>query len=147
MPDITGTSSADNIDVTNDDGTLNGVPQGNPIDNIAALGGADTITINTSTITGNVNANAGRDDITISGSTVGQLNAGRGADTVTVQGSSFGNIRLGNQNDTLDFRISTVSGTVNAGGGTDTLNVPEGTIVNDATFGTFTVQAGSAIPC
>ncbi|MEX0318597.1 MAG: Hint domain-containing protein [Ruegeria sp.] len=143
MPNINGTGSADNIDVTDDNGTLNGTPQGTPINNIRARGGNDTVTVTNSTISGTVRGNGGADDITVTGSTVGgSVNAGSGSDTVSIQGSNVGNIRLGGGNDTLDLISTTVTGDVQGGNGTDTLNLPTGTVVNDATFGTFTVSAG-----
>lgn len=145
MPNIVGTNGSDNIDVTNDDGTLNGVAQGTPIDDIRARSGDDTIVVTDSTITGTVSGNAGNDDITISGSTIsGVLNSGAEADTVSVEGSTLANIRLGSGDDTLDFQSTTVSGDVRGGTGTDSLNLPDGTVVNDATSGTFTVTAGSS---
>lgn len=144
MPDIIGTNGNDNIDVTNDDGTLNGSPQGTPIDDIRARGGNDTITVTNSTISGNVRGNAGIDTLTVFSSTIGgQINAGRDDDTVTVQGSTIGNIRLGAGNDTLNFRSTDVTGDVRGGGGTDTMNVPAGTVITDNSFGTFTVSAGT----
>ncbi|WP_120633385.1 Hint domain-containing protein [Ruegeria sp. EL01] len=143
MPNIVGTNGADNIDVTNDNGTLNGTAQGTPIDDIRARGGADTITVTNSTITGRVRGNAGNDDITITGSTVnGQVNAGNDNDTVTVQGSNIGNIRLGRGNDTLNFQSTDVVGDVRGGVGTDALNLPVGTVITDSTFGLITVSAG-----
>ncbi len=145
MPDIIGTNNDDNIDVSNDDGTLNGSPQGTPIDDIRARGGNDTISVTDSTIANGVRGNRGSDDISVSGSTIsGTLNSGRDDDTVSVQGSNVGNIRLGNGNDTLDFISSTVSGDVRGGSGTDTLNLPVGTIVSDSSFGTFTVTSGGS---
>ncbi|MGV6802842.1 MAG: Hint domain-containing protein [Ruegeria sp.] len=144
MPNINGTTGNDNIDVTNDDGTLNGAPQGTPIDDIRARGGNDIVTVTNSTISGNVRGNAGIDTLTIIGSTIGgQLNAGRDADIVTVRGSTIGNIRLGGGNDVLNFQSTDVTGDVRGGGGTDTLNVPAGTVINDNSFGTFTVVAGT----
>lgn len=143
MPNIVGTNGADNIDVTNDNGTLNGTAQGSPIDDIRARGGADTITVTNSTIIGRVRGNAGNDHITITGSTVnGQVNAGNDDDTVTVQGSNIGDIRLGRGNDTLNFQSTDVSGDVRGGSGTDALNLPVGTVITDSTFGPITVAAG-----
>lgn len=143
MPTISGTSGADNIDVTNDDGTLNGVSQGNPIDGIRGRGGDDTITVTDSSISGDVKGNRGEDDISVSGSTIsGTLSSGNQNDTVSVQGSNIANIRLGGGDDTLNFISTSVSGDIRGGGGADTLNLPVGTVVNDATFGTFTVVSG-----
>ncbi|MEO1109600.1 MAG: Hint domain-containing protein [Pseudomonadota bacterium] len=144
MPNIRGTNGNDIIDVTDDNGTLNGTPQGTPIDNIRGRGGSDQITVTNSTVIGVVRGNGGGDDITITGSTVGTLNAGGGADTVVVRGSDISSIALGNGNDTLDFQSTSVSGTVEGGGGTDTLNLPEGTVITDSTFGTITVVAGTS---
>ena len=39
---------------------------------------------------------------------------------------------------------SNVSGDIRGGSGTDSLNLPVGTIVNDASFGTFTVTVGGS---
>ncbi|MEM9497223.1 MAG: Hint domain-containing protein [Pseudomonadota bacterium] len=143
MPNINGTNNADDIDVTSDNGTLNGTPQGTPIDNIRGRGGNDTISVDDSTISNSVRGNGGSDDITVSGSTVsGVVAGGQGADTVSIQGSNVGNIRLGGGNDTLDFISSAVTGDVRGGSGTDTLNLPVGTVVNDSSFGTFTVTTG-----
>ncbi len=145
MPDINGTNSDDEIEVTNNNGTLNGTPQGSPINNIRGRQGDDEITVTNSTVVGVVRGNAGSDDITITGSTIGgTLAAGADADTVTVRGSNIANIRLGGGNDTLDFRSTTVSGDVRGGGGTDTLNLPEGTVINDSSFGSITVVAGTS---
>ncbi len=143
MPDITGTSGDDEIEVTDDNGTLNGVPQGTPINQVSALAGDDDIAITNSTISGSVRANAGNDEVTLLNSTVGGvLHAGSGSDTVTVSGSSVGRIRLGGGNDTLNFSSTDVTGDIRGNGGTDSLNLPVGTVVNDDTFGTFTVASG-----
>lgn len=143
MPDITGTSGDDDIEVTDDNGTLNGVPQGTPINQVSALEGDDDIAITNSTISGSVRANAGNDEVTLLNSTVGGvLHAGSGSDTVTVSGSSVGRIRLGGGNDTLNFSSTDVTGDIRGNGGTDSLNLPVGTVVNDDTFGTFTVASG-----
>ncbi len=143
MPDITGTGGGDNIDVTNDDGTLNGTPQGTPIDNVRARGGNDTVTVTDSTIANDVRGNGGADDMTVTGSTIsGFLHGGGGDDTLSVENSTVGNIRLGNGDDSLDFQSTDVTGSVRGGGGTDSLNLPTGTVVNDNTFGTFTVTSG-----
>lgn len=145
MPNITGTTGADNIDVTDDSGTLNGTPQGTPIDNIRGRGGNDTITVTDSTIANDVRGNGGSDDITISGSTVsGRVLAGSGTDTVSIQGSDIVSLQLGGGNDTLDFISSTVSGDIRGGTGTDALNLPVGTIINDESAGTFTVTIGGS---
>ena len=145
MPNITGTNGNDNIDVTNDSGTLNGSSQGTPIDNVRARGGNDTISVTDSTIANDVRGNGGSDDITVSGSTVsGVVNSGSDADTVSVSGSTVGNIRLGGGNDTLDFISTSVTGDVRGGAGTDTLNLPVGTVVNDTTHGAFTVTVGGS---
>ncbi len=144
MPNINGTNGADNIDVTNNNGTLNGTPQGSPIDNIRGRQGNDVINVSNSTVVGDVRGNAGSDDITITGSTIGgTLAAGSAGDTVTVRGSDVSNIRLGGGNDTLDFQSTNVSGDIRGGGGTDTLNLPAGTVITDNTFGTITVVAGT----
>ncbi|WP_170426634.1 Hint domain-containing protein [Ruegeria arenilitoris] len=145
MPDINGTPGADNIDVTGDQGTLNGAPQGTPIDDIRARGGDDEITVVSSTISGNVRGNAGNDTITVFNAEIGgQLNAGRNSDTVTVYDALIGDIRLGQGNDTLNFIRTEVTGDVRGGGGQDSLNLPVGTVVTDANFGTFTVVAGQS---
>ncbi len=144
MPNIRGTNGNDIIDVTDDNGTLNGTPQGTPIDNVRGRRGDDEITVTNSTVVGIVGGGGGDDDITVTGSTVGTVGGGGGADTVVVRGSDISNINLGNGNDTLDFQSSTVSGSIDGGGGTDTLNLPEGTVINDSTFGTITVVAGTS---
>ncbi len=145
MPNINGTNGNDSIDVSNDSGTLNGTPQGSPIDGIRARGGNDVVTVTNSTISGSVRGNAGIDTLTITNSSVGgQVNAGRDADTVTVQGSTIGNIRLGAGNDTLIFRSTDVTGDIRGGSGADTLNLPAGTVVADGSFGTFTVSDGTS---
>ncbi|MEE9387721.1 MAG: Hint domain-containing protein [Paracoccaceae bacterium] len=145
MPNINGTGGDDDIDVTDDDGTLNGTPQGSPIDDIRARAGNDTITVTNSTIANNIRGNAGSDQITITDSTVtGMVNAGRDNDTVNIQGSDVGSIRLGRGDDELNFIDTTVSTDIRGGTGTDSLNLPVGTIVNDATFGTFTVTVGGS---
>ena len=145
MPNINGTNGNDNIDVTNDSGTLNGSPQGSPIDGIRSRGGNDVVTVSNSTISGSVRGNAGIDTLTIINSAIGgQLNAGRDDDTVTVQGSTIGNIRLGSGNDTLTLQATSVSGDIRGGTGTDTLNLPAGTVVTDSSFGTFTVVDGAS---
>lgn len=143
MPDIDGTPGPDDIEVTDGNGTLNGVPQVPPIENIIARGGDDQITITNSQILGSVRGNAGVDTITITNSDVtGPVNAGRDDDTVSISGSSVGNVRLGRGDDTLDFFASDVSGDIRGGQGTDTLNLPVGTVITDNTFGTITVQDG-----
>ncbi len=143
MPNINGTNGDDNINVTNDSGTLNGTPQGSPIDNINGRAGDDTITVSGSTIIGSIRGNQGSDEIVITDSTVdGLIAGGSGSDTVTVRGSEINNIRLGGGNDTLNFQSSTASGDLRGGAGTDTLNLPVGTVVTDDTFGTFTVEEG-----
>lgn len=144
MPNITGTGSNDDIDVTNDNGTLNGSGAGTPIDDISARGGNDTISVADSTISGDVRGNSGDDVISVEGSTIGgQLSSGRNDDAVSVSGSTIDQIRLGNGNDTLDFISTNISGDIRGGSGTDALNLPVGTVVNDSSFGTFTVSLGS----
>lgn len=143
MPNINGTNGDDDIEVTNDNGVLNGVPQGSPIDNIRGQAGDDTITVTGSTIIGNIRGNQGSDDIVITNSTVeGLIAGGSSSDTVTVQGSDVDTIRLGGGNDTLNIQNSTISGEVRGGAGNDTLNLPVGTVVTDNNSGTFTVEAG-----
>ncbi|SLN75150.1 Hint domain-containing protein [Ruegeria meonggei] len=143
MPNINGTNNNDNIDVTNNSGTLNGAPQGSPIDNIRGRGGDDDINVTDSTVIGNVVGNAGTDTITISGSTVGgRVASGSDADVLDISGSTIGAIRLGGGNDTLNFSSTSVGQDIRGGGGTDTLNLPSGTVVNDSIFGTFTVSDG-----
>ena len=143
MPNINGTNNNDNIDVTNNNGTLNGTPQGTPIDNIRARGGDDDINVTDSTIIGNVIGNAGSDTITIAGSTVGgRVASGSDSDVLNISGSSIGSIRLGAGNDTLNFSSTSVGQDIRGGGGTDTLNLPAGTVVNDSVFGNFTVSDG-----
>ncbi|MCA0927685.1 Hint domain-containing protein [Ruegeria profundi] len=143
MPRIDGTNGDDDIDVTNDNGTLNGVPQGSPIDNIRARGGDDDIDITNSTIADNVLGNAGNDTITVTNSTVGgRIASGSDADTVDITGSTVGSIRLGGGNDTLNFSSTTVDGDIRGGGGTDTLNLPAGTVIDDVAFGRISVEDG-----
>ncbi len=143
MPDINGTNGNDDIDVTNDNGTLNGNPATPPVTGVRGRGGDDDIDIINSTITGNVVGNAGSDTITVSGSTIGgRLAGGADADTIDINGSTVGNIRLGGGNDTLNFTATTVTGDIRGGGGTDTLNLPVGTVINDDVFGTITVEDG-----
>ena len=143
MPRINGTNNDDDIDVSGNSGTLNGAPQGSPIDNIRGRGGDDDIDVTNSVIADNVFGNAGNDTITVTNSTVGgRIASGANADTVDVSGSTVGNIRLGAGNDTLNFSSSSVSGDISGGSGTDTLNLPAGTVVNDNVFGTFTVADG-----
>ncbi|SDW15941.1 Hint domain-containing protein [Ruegeria halocynthiae] len=143
MPNINGTNGDDNIDVTNDNGTLNGTPQGTPINNVRGRGGDDDITITDSTIANNVLGNAGTDTITVTNSTIGgRLASGSDADTVDISGSTVGNIRLGGGDDTLNFISTSVSGDIRGGSGTDTLNLPVGTVITDDTFGVITVEDG-----
>ncbi|WP_108861774.1 Hint domain-containing protein [Ruegeria sp. Alg231-54] len=145
MPNIRGTNGDDDIEVTGDEGTLNGTPQGTPIDDIRARGGDDEITIVSSTISGSVSGNAGNDEITVSNAQIdGQINAGRDADTVSVFDVGVGNIRLGQGNDTLNFIRTQVAGDVRGGGGQDALNLPVGTTVTDDNFGTLTVVVGQS---
>ena len=119
MVNISGTGGANVIDVTNDNGTLDGVAVGTPVEEIIARGGNDAITNSTLTDT---------------------LLAGNNNDTVNVQSSTVTNIRLGNGNDTINFLSTNVRGNSD----TDSLNLPDGTIVNDNTTGTFTVVAGTS---
>ena len=143
MPRINGTNGDDDIDVTNDNGTLNGVPQGSPIDNIRARGGDDDINVTNSTIAENVVGNSGNDTITVTNSTVGgRIASGSDADTVDITGSTVGSIRLGSGNDTLNFSSTSVDGDIRGGGGTDTLNLPAGTVIDDVAFGRITVEDG-----
>ncbi|WP_170332633.1 Hint domain-containing protein [Ruegeria arenilitoris] len=143
MPRITGTNSDDDIDVTGNSGSLNGSPQGSPIDNIRGRGGDDDINVTNSVIAENVIGNAGSDTITVTNSTVGgRIASGSDADTVDISGSTVGSIRLGGGNDTLNFRSTSVGGDIRGGSGTDTLNLPVGTVINDSTFGTITVEDG-----
>lgn len=145
MPSINGTNGNDNIDVSSDSSTLNGSPQGNLIDDIRARGGNDVVTVSNSTISGSVRGNAGVDTLTIINSAIaGQRNAGRVDDTVTMQGSTVGIIPLGGGNDTLTLQATSMSGDIRGGSGPDTLILPAGTVVNDGSFGTFTVVDGSS---
>lgn len=125
MPNINGTNSADDIDVTNDVGTLNGTPQGTPIDRIRARGGDDTVSVTDSTISNGIATNQGND-------------------TVFIQGSNIGNIRLGGGADTLNFIDSSVTNDIQGGGGTDALNLPVGTVANDTIYGPFTITLGGS---
>lgn len=143
MPNINGTNGNDTIAVNNDSGTLNGNPQGSPIDNIRGRNGDDEINVTNSTVTGNVIGNSGSDAITIVNSTVGgRIAGGADADVVDVSGSNIGNIRLGGGNDTLNIISTTLSGDVRGGGGTDSLNLPVGTVINDSSFGVINVEDG-----
>ena len=143
MPNINGTNGDDDIDVTNDNGTLNGNPATPPVTGIRGRGGDDDITITNSTIANNVLGNAGTDTIIVTNSTVGgRIASGSDADTVDIRGSTVGDIRLGAGNDTLNFTSTTVSGDIRGGSGTDTLNLPEGTVITDDTFGVITVEDG-----
>ena len=143
MPNINGTTGNDNIDVTNDNGTLNGAPQGTPIDNVRGRDGDDQIDVTDSTISNNVLGNGGDDTITVTDSEVGgRVTGGSGSDTITVTGSTVGVLRLGGGNDTLNFSSTDVTGTIQGGTGTDQLNLPTGTVVTDDTHGTFTVLDG-----
>lgn len=143
MPDIRGTNGDDDIDVTDDDGTLNGVPQGTPIDRIRGRRGDDSVTVTNSTIAGNVTGGSGNDDMAVTGSTIsGVLSGGSSDDTLRVEDSDIRSIRLGSGSDTLDFVNSSVSGNIDGGSGTDSLNLAVGSEVNDAIFGTFTVTLG-----
>ncbi len=145
MPNIRGTNGNDNIDVSNDNGTLNGSPEGSPINNIRARRGDDTISVSDSTISGDIRAGNGNDDVNITDSTVGGIiNAGAGSDTVVITGSDVGNINLGGGNDSLEILGTTTTVAFQGGGGTDSLNLPAGTIVTDSTHGTFTVTDGGS---
>lgn len=142
MPDITGTNSNDNIDVTNDNGTLNGTPQGTPVADVRGRGGADTITVTDSATVNRVRGEAGDDDITISGSTIAdRVSSGDGNDTVVIEGSTVGGVRLGTGDDTLNFTDTSVTSNIRGDDGTDSLNLPAGTVVTDDA-GTFTVTLG-----
>lgn len=144
MPDITGTNGNDNIDVTNDNGTLNGTPQGTPIDDVRGRGGADTITVTDSATVNRIRGEAGDDDITVSGSTISdRVSSGNGNDTVLIEGATVANVRLGAGDDTLNFIDTSVTGNIRGDDGTDTLNLPVGTVVSDA-GGTFTVTLGGS---
>lgn len=139
MPDINGSGNAD---VTNDVGTLNGSPQGGPINNID-MSGDDTVTVTNSTITGYIDTGSDHDDITVIDSTVGGIiDSGSNRDTVTIGGSSVGDVDLGSSDDTLNFYDSTSSGTLDGNSGDNSLNLPQGTVVNDSSAGTFTVING-----
>ncbi len=143
MPRIVGTNNDDDIDVTGNSGTLNGDPQGSPIDNVRGRGGDDDIDVSGSTIAENVVGNAGSDTITVTNSSVGgRVASGADADVVDISGSTVGSIRLGAGNDTLNFSSTSVSDDIRGGSGTDTLNLPAGTVVADSVFGTFTVEDG-----
>lgn len=154
MPRLNGTAGSDDIEVTNDSGTLNGNPVGSPIDNVRGRSGDDQIVITNSTIantgqgnTGNVVGNAGNDTIIVSNSVIGgRIASGADDDTVEVSGSTVQSIQLGGGDDTLTVRNTTINGVVVGGGGDDTLILPEGTIVDDNFLGTFPVQAGVTYP-
>ncbi|CUK05293.1 hypothetical protein RUE5091_02701 [Ruegeria denitrificans] len=143
MPRINGTNNDDDIDVSGDSGTLNGVPQGSPIDNIRGRGGDDDIDVTNSTIINNVLGNAGSDTITVTNTSIGgRVASGADADTVDISGSTVGSIRMGAGDDTLNFSSTSVGGDIRGGSGTDTLNLPVGTVINDNVFGTITVEDG-----
>ncbi|MCP3969115.1 MAG: Hint domain-containing protein [Rhodobacteraceae bacterium] len=133
------------MDVTNDVGTLNGAPQGGPINSISGTGSIETVTITNSTV-GDISTLANDDSITIIGSTVDDVDAGSSTDTVTIGNSALlGDVLLGaGSGEVLNFYNSSVGGELNGGTGNDALNLPAGTIVNDVTHGTFTVQLGIA---
>ncbi|WP_299659043.1 Hint domain-containing protein [uncultured Ruegeria sp.] len=143
MPNINGTNGDDDIDVTNDNGTLNGNPATPPVTGVRGRGGDDDITITNSTIANNVQGNAGTDTITVTNSAIGgRIASGADADTVDISGSTVGSIRLGGGNDTLNFISTSVSDDIRGGNGTDTLNLPVGTVITDDTFGEITVEDG-----
>lgn len=84
---------------------------------------------------------SGVDTVTITGSTVlGEIDADGGADTITIVDSSVAQIRLGASHDSLTFINSTAT-RLRGNGGTDSLDLPVGTVVNDS-GGTFTVEEG-----
>ena len=143
MPDITGTNNDDDIDVTDDSGTLNGGAAVTPVDDIRGRRGDDEIDVENSTIANGVRGGAGNDIINISGSTVvGRVSGGGDEDTITVSGSTIGDIRLGRGDDILNFSSTTVTDDIRGGGGTDSLNLPVGTVVTDDSGVTFTVADG-----
>jgi len=145
MPRIRGTNEGDSIDVSNNGGTLNGAAQGTPINGIRGRRGDDAIAIRNSTIEGNIRGGSGNDTIALTNSaitSVGVLNAGADDDTVIIEGSNVVETRLGDGSDTLNFVNSTASGDLLGDDGTDVLNLPPGTIVNDdANTAPFTVGA------
>ncbi|MBI1494494.1 Hint domain-containing protein [Halocynthiibacter styelae] len=139
MPDITGSSQSDVIVVENDTGTLNGAQVAGPIVNITARLGDDQVTINNSTISGDILTQSGSDTVsitdstvnnaalggdndtlTVSGSTItGVLSGNVGDDTFTITDSDVASISLGGDNDTLIFENSTSTGTIGGNVGED----------------------------
>ena len=141
MPDIDGTTGDDDIDVTNDSGTINGGAAVNPVDSINAGTGDDEINIVDSTIAGSVSGGSGNDIINVTNSSINRLTSAFGEDTINISGSTVGTIRLGRDDDVLNFVGTTVTNAIDGRAGTDAFNLPAGTVVVDA-LGTFTVAAG-----
>lgn len=99
-------------------------------------------------VRGGVHLGKGDDNVTFIRSDLtgfrNYISTGNGDDTVTLVGVTIDHVDLGRDHDTINVADSTFLNTVQITGkhGTDTLNLPAGTIVNDNVFGTFTVVAG-----
>lgn len=116
MPDINGTfTSNEVIDVTNDVGTLDGAPQGSPIDDIN-LQGADTT-------------------VTLSNSDIQDVTQGFGEYTLTATNSSINSITNGNDNATLNLTSTDITGTITGDAGSFDITWNGGTLGSDINLG------------
>jgi len=153
MATIEGTPGADTIDVSSDDGTLNGTPQGSPITGIDSGDGYDDITVFNSTISGLIEGGSGGMDLTVFASTIGTIDTSAGASDITLLSSTVSNINTGNGavtvdatntdigvidtsvgDVTLNMNGGTLTGSFQGGGGSDSLTFNNATVQDSVTF-------------
>ncbi|KMW59242.1 iron-regulated protein frpC [Candidatus Rhodobacter oscarellae] len=119
MPDLYGTTFGnDTIDVSNNLGTLNGAPQGSPIDDINLGGGNSTVTITNSMI-GVIDRGLGTMDITASDSTISGLTGQMSDVTLNLTNvDTIGTFDFGGTDLQLTWSGGTIGGPVVWGSGT-----------------------------
>ncbi len=156
MPNITGTSNADDlIDVINDVGTLNGGPPVTPVDNIILDGNNSTVNLGNSDV-GTIRQRGFDLEVNASDSTIsnivlqttgpttlnftntdvaGNINAGNGSLDITWSGGTLsGSVSTGSSASSFNFSGTTLNGNFDFGAGGDVLTFDNATIGNGVNF-------------
>ncbi len=138
---ITANNTANIWNITAaDSGTVDGVPTFSNIENLFGGSGTDSFILNSGSISGAIDGGAGSDSLAPDDVPNTWTISANDAGTVTGVGS-FANIEnLNGRNDTDDFSIAdgvSVSGTIDGGGGTDSLDLSlqTGLVVVDLSAG------------
>ncbi|MEM9438185.1 MAG: Hint domain-containing protein [Pseudomonadota bacterium] len=122
-------------ELTIDDSRINGA--------VDAGDGTDIITVTDSTLNGLLDAGDGDDIINVTDTTLNSgLDGGDGNDLISVEGGVINSgFDAGLGDDTISLGADTrINGVLDAGTGHDVLILPVGSVVTDATNGTFAIQ-------